>query len=89
MRTLLRATQQALRATERTFSSSTANLDRKVAILGAAGGIGQPLGLLMKVCSIFQLFTLPLVQQFILANFLTCSATESLFPLVLFDLEQP
>ena len=34
----------------RRFASAAAGLpDRKVAILGAAGGIGQPLGLLMKV----------------------------------------
>ncbi len=34
----------------RRFASAATGLpDRKVAILGAAGGIGQPLGLLMKV----------------------------------------
>lgn len=37
-----------LRAGERAYNSP-ANPDRKVAILGAAGGIGQPLSLLMKV----------------------------------------
>ena len=48
MRGLLRISQQALAASQRTYSSSSTP-ERKVAILGAAGGIGQPLGLLMKV----------------------------------------
>lgn len=34
-------------AAKRTFSTSAANLS-KVAVLGAAGGIGQPLSLLLK-----------------------------------------
>jgi hypothetical protein len=41
-----------LRAGARTFASAAAaggHPPRKVAVLGAAGGIGQPLGLLMKV----------------------------------------
>jgi hypothetical protein len=50
MRSLLAASQQALRASARAYSAA-ATPDRKVAILGAAGGIGQPLGLLMKVFS--------------------------------------
>ena len=38
----------------RRFASAATGLpDRKVAILGAAGGIGQPLGLLMKVIMLF------------------------------------
>ena len=48
MRGLLRLSQQALAASRAYSSSSTP--ERKVAILGAAGGIGQPLALLMKVC---------------------------------------
>ncbi|CAL8461916.1 g1447 [Coccomyxa elongata] len=48
MRSLLRVSQNVLRASERAFSGM-ANPDRKVAILGAAGGIGQPLSLLMKM----------------------------------------
>ena len=48
MRGLLRLSQQALTASRAYSSSSTP--ERKVAILGAAGGIGQPLALLMKVC---------------------------------------
>ncbi|KAK9908813.1 hypothetical protein WJX75_003241 [Coccomyxa subellipsoidea] len=48
MRSLLRITQNVLRAGERAYNSP-ANPDRKVAILGAAGGIGQPLSLLMKM----------------------------------------
>ena len=47
MRGLLRLSQQALAASRAYSSSSTP--ERKVAILGAAGGIGQPLALLMKV----------------------------------------
>ena len=47
MRGLLRLSQQALTASRAYSSSSTP--ERKVAILGAAGGIGQPLALLMKV----------------------------------------
>ncbi len=48
MKGLLRLSQQALAASQRAYSSSSTP-ERKVAILGAAGGIGQPLGLLMKV----------------------------------------
>jgi malate dehydrogenase len=44
----LRATRKLAALGARAFSSGTLP-DRKVAILGAAGGIGQPLGLLMKV----------------------------------------
>ncbi|KAL3323303.1 hypothetical protein AABB24_040428 [Solanum stoloniferum] len=46
MRTLARRTSTA--GTRRGFASESAP-DRKVAILGAAGGIGQPLSLLMKL----------------------------------------
>ena len=48
MRGLLNLSQRALAASQRAYSSSSTP-ERKVAILGAAGGIGQPLGLLMKV----------------------------------------
>jgi malate dehydrogenase len=48
MNSLLRAAQHALRSGSRTFSTSPV-AERKVAVLGAAGGIGQPLGLLMKM----------------------------------------
>lgn len=48
MNALLRSSRQALRHANRSFASS-AHPDRKVALLGAAGGIGQPLGLLLKV----------------------------------------
>ena len=44
---LLKSTSELLRRT-RGYSSS-AKPERKVAILGAAGGIGQPLSLLMKL----------------------------------------
>jgi len=44
---LLKSTSELLRRS-RGYSSS-ANPERKVAILGAAGGIGQPLSLLMKL----------------------------------------
>jgi len=46
LRTLARRTSTA--GTRREFASESAP-DRKVAILGAAGGIGQPLSLLMKL----------------------------------------
>ncbi|KAJ6850955.1 malate dehydrogenase, mitochondrial [Iris pallida] len=58
MRTsLLRSMESALRRSRsgsshllrRPFASSSAVPERKVAILGAAGGIGQPLSLLMKL----------------------------------------
>ncbi|CAN6341166.1 unnamed protein product [Urochloa humidicola] len=45
---LLKSTSELLRRSRRRYSSS-ANPERKVAILGAAGGIGQPLALLMKI----------------------------------------
>jgi malate dehydrogenase len=44
---LLKSTAELLRRS-RGYTSS-ANPERKVAILGAAGGIGQPLSLLMKL----------------------------------------
>uniref|UniRef100_A0A8R7QYY9 malate dehydrogenase n=1 Tax=Triticum urartu TaxID=4572 RepID=A0A8R7QYY9_TRIUA len=44
----LRSASQHLRC-RRDYSSSATSLERKVAILGAAGGIGQPLALLMKL----------------------------------------
>jgi malate dehydrogenase len=44
---LLKSTAELLRRS-RGYASS-ANPERKVAILGAAGGIGQPLSLLMKL----------------------------------------
>ena len=43
------AAKQALRQGARGYAAAAAKPDRKVAVLGAAGGIGQPLGLLMKV----------------------------------------
>ncbi|GJN15286.1 hypothetical protein PR202_gb02183 [Eleusine coracana subsp. coracana] len=46
MRPILKSASQLLR---RRNYSSAANPERKVAILGAAGGIGQPLALLMKL----------------------------------------
>uniref|UniRef100_A0A452ZZ98 Malate dehydrogenase n=1 Tax=Aegilops tauschii subsp. strangulata TaxID=200361 RepID=A0A452ZZ98_AEGTS len=45
---LLRSASQHLRR-RRDYSSAAASPERKVAILGAAGGIGQPLALLMKL----------------------------------------
>lgn len=49
MNALRRAISQQLRALgARTYASSS-NPERKVAVLGAGGGIGQPLSLLMKV----------------------------------------
>jgi malate dehydrogenase len=45
---LLRTAAQHLRR-RRDYSAAAAQPDRKVAILGAAGGIGQPLALLMKL----------------------------------------
>jgi len=44
---LARSTVRALSANSRTFSSSVAR-QTKVAVLGAGGGIGQPLSLLLK-----------------------------------------
>ena len=54
MNSLMRASKQALQAAARSYASRSAGVEknftpRKVAILGAAGGIGQPLSLLMKV----------------------------------------
>ena len=51
MNALLRSSKQALQHASRSFASSP-HPDRKVALLGAAGGIGQPLGLLLKVHSV-------------------------------------
>ncbi|KAK9820025.1 hypothetical protein WJX72_005244 [[Myrmecia] bisecta] len=48
MNSLFRAGKQVLQASGRAFSAA-ANPDRKVVVLGAAGGIGQPLSLLMKI----------------------------------------
>ncbi|CAL4901701.1 unnamed protein product [Urochloa decumbens] len=45
---VLKSTSELLRRGRRGYSSS-ATPERKVAILGAAGGIGQPLALLMKI----------------------------------------
>ncbi|CAL4909651.1 unnamed protein product [Urochloa decumbens] len=45
---VLKSTSELLRRSRRGYSSS-ATPERKVAILGAAGGIGQPLALLMKI----------------------------------------
>lgn len=45
---LRRSSQIALQNAGRSFASN-AYPDRKVALLGAAGGIGQPLGLLLKI----------------------------------------
>ncbi|KAL5222570.1 hypothetical protein ABZP36_027283 [Zizania latifolia] len=44
---LMRSASQLLR--RRSYSSASGQPERKVAILGAAGGIGQPLSLLMKL----------------------------------------
>ena len=68
MRGLLRLSQQALTASRAYSSSSTP--ERKVAILGAAGGIGQPLALLMNVdfsqhtwfCSFYTIFGMNGIQ---------------------------
>lgn len=49
MLSLLRAGKRALTASSFRTLASSALPERKVAILGAAGGIGQPLSLLMKV----------------------------------------
>lgn len=46
---LLQATYKAALASSRQYASSASGEGRKVAVLGAAGGIGQPLSLLMKV----------------------------------------
>ena len=48
MQAMFGAAKQALRQGARGYAAA-AKADRKVAVLGAAGGIGQPLGLLMKV----------------------------------------
>ena len=47
MQALIGAAKQALQQGARGFAAASAS-SRKVAVLGAAGGIGQPLGLLMK-----------------------------------------
>ncbi|KAK9855781.1 hypothetical protein WJX84_008487 [Apatococcus fuscideae] len=52
MNSLMRATRQALQMAARSYATKGGEKDsmpRKVAILGAAGGIGQPLSLLMKM----------------------------------------
>ena len=50
LNSLLKTGSKALSmAGARGFSAAAAMPERKVVILGAAGGIGQPLGLLMKV----------------------------------------
>ena len=51
MNALLRSSKQALQHGTRSFASGP-HPERKVALLGAAGGIGQPLGLLLKVRSL-------------------------------------
>lgn len=51
MRSAAQALKLAFQATQREMATR-APKDRKVAILGAAGGIGQPLSLLMKVGSL-------------------------------------
>jgi malate dehydrogenase len=43
------ASQLLLRRLRRSYSSASGQPERKVAILGAAGGIGQPLALLVKL----------------------------------------
>lgn len=48
MNSLLKAKNVLLNAGRYAFSASTAQ-ERKVVVIGAAGGIGQPLGLLMKM----------------------------------------
>ena len=48
MNALFRSSKQALHHAGRSFASGP-HPERKVALLGAAGGIGQPLGLLLKV----------------------------------------
>lgn len=48
MNALFRSSKQALQHAGRSFASGP-HPERKVALLGAAGGIGQPLGLLLKI----------------------------------------
>lgn len=55
MNALFRASKDLLRHGARGFAAGPA-AGKKVAILGAAGGIGQPLSLLMKVRSIITLY---------------------------------
>lgn len=50
MQALLGAAKQALQQGVRGYAAAASAPTRKVAVLGAAGGIGQPLGLLMKAC---------------------------------------
>ncbi|KAG8100914.1 hypothetical protein GUJ93_ZPchr0163g22911 [Zizania palustris] len=60
MPSLLKSASQLLRRSRRDYSSAAAagQLERKVAILGAAGGIGQPLALLMKLNPLVSLLSL-------------------------------
>jgi malate dehydrogenase len=46
---MMRSASQLLRRRRRSYSSASGQPERKVAIVGAAGGIGQPLALLMKL----------------------------------------
>ncbi len=46
---LLQASFRAALASSRQYASAAGVEGRKVAVLGAAGGIGQPLSMLMKV----------------------------------------
>lgn len=41
--------KQLIPVAKRAYSSSSGTTGKKVAVLGAAGGIGQPLGLLLKL----------------------------------------
>lgn len=47
---LARQLKRAVSGAAARYMSTAALPERKVAICGAAGGIGQPLSLLMKVC---------------------------------------
>ena len=81
MNALLRSSKQALQHAGRSFASSP-HPDRKVALLGAAGGIGQPLGLLLKVHIVMRVLMAD-VQQirrcaclFCVCRYLPTSATS-------------
>ncbi|KAJ1654562.1 Malate dehydrogenase, cytoplasmic, partial [Dispira simplex] len=62
---MLFAARHVLTLSQRTFSTSAAQNGAKVAVLGAAGGIGQPLSLLLKGntsishLSLYDLFNTP------------------------------